>query len=122
MSPRTAYDDFMINELLWYVYVQQGRNADAARLLEQQIASPMMPGGQKVQRTKTLAQLQFRGGNYGKAIQTANQYLKSVPGDRDMQLMVAQGLLPAEGLQERGRHRRAASPRARASRARTCCS
>jgi tetratricopeptide (TPR) repeat protein len=91
VSPRTAYDDFMINELLWYVYVQQGRNADAARLLEQQIASPMMPGGQKVQRTKTLAQLQFRGGNYGKAIQTANQYLKSVPGDRDMQLMVAQG-------------------------------
>src|SRR5512137_1886033 len=91
VSPRTPYDDFMINELLWYVYVQQGRNADAARLLEQQIASPMMPGGQKVQRTKTLAQLQFRSGSYGKAVQTANQYLKAAPGDRDMQLMVAQG-------------------------------
>jgi tetratricopeptide (TPR) repeat protein len=50
-----------------------------------------MPAGEKVQRTKTLAQLQFRSGNYGKAIQTANQYLKSAPGDRDMQLMVAQG-------------------------------
>ena len=32
------------------------------------------------QRTKTLAQLYFRAGNYGKAIQYANQYLKSVPG------------------------------------------
>jgi tetratricopeptide (TPR) repeat protein len=91
VTPRTAYDDYMINELLWYVYLQQGRNADAARLLEQQIASGQMPANQKVSRTKTLAQLQFRAGNYGKAIQTANQYLKSAPGDQEMQLMVAQG-------------------------------
>lgn len=91
VSPRSAYDDYMINELLWYVYLQQGRNADAARLLEQQIGSGQMPANQRVSRTKTLAQLQFRAGNYGKAIQSANQYLKSAPGDQEMQLMVAQG-------------------------------
>jgi tetratricopeptide (TPR) repeat protein len=90
VQPRTAYDDYMINELLWYVYLQQGRNADAARLLEQQIASSQMPAGEKVQRTKTLAQLQFRAGSYGKAIQSANRYLKSAPNDKDMQLLVAQ--------------------------------
>ncbi|MCM2310605.1 MAG: tetratricopeptide repeat protein [Steroidobacteraceae bacterium] len=90
VTPRTAFDDYKINELLWYVYLQQGRNADAARLLEQQIASGQMPAGEKVQRTKTLAQLYFRGGNYGKAIQAANQYLKSAPGDQEMQLLVAQ--------------------------------
>jgi len=91
VSPRTAYDDYMINELLWYVYLQQGRNADAARLLEQQVGSGQMPASQKVGRTKTLAQLYFRAGNYGKAIQVSNQYLKSVPGDQEVQLMVAQG-------------------------------
>ena len=90
-SPKTAYDQYKINELLWYVYLQQGRNADAARLLEQQMASGQMPAGEKVQRTKTLAQLYFRAGSYGKGIQYANQYLKSVPGDQEMQLMVAQG-------------------------------
>ncbi len=90
VEPRTAYDNYKINELLWYVYLQQGRNVDAARLLEQQMASGMMPGGEKVQRTKTLAQLYFRAGSYGKATQYASQYLKSVPGDRDMQLMIAQ--------------------------------
>jgi tetratricopeptide (TPR) repeat protein len=90
VEPRTAYDNYKINELLWYVYLQQGRNADAARLLEQQMSSGMMPAGEKVQRTKTLAQLYFRAGSYGKALQNANQYLKSAPGDRDMQLMVAQ--------------------------------
>ena len=90
VQPRTAYEDYKINELLWYVYLQQGRNSDAARLLEQQIASGQMPAGERVQRTKTLAQLYFRGGNYSKAAQAANQYLKSVPGDRDMQLLVAQ--------------------------------
>jgi tetratricopeptide (TPR) repeat protein len=91
VQPRTAYEDYKINELLWYVYLQQGRNADAARLLEQQIASGQMPAGEKVQRTKTLAQLQFRAGQYGKAVQSANSYLKSAPGDQEMQLMVAQG-------------------------------
>ncbi len=90
VTPRTPYDDFKINELLWYVYLQQGRNADAARLLEQQIESGQMPAGEKLQRTKTLAQLYFRGGSYGKAIQAANQYLKSAPGDQEMQLLVAQ--------------------------------
>jgi tetratricopeptide (TPR) repeat protein len=91
IQPRTAFEDYKINELLWYVYLQQGRNADAARVLEQQIASGQMPAGEKVQRTKTLAQLQFRAGSYGKAVQTANQYLKSAPGDQEMQLLVAQG-------------------------------
>jgi len=90
VQPRTAFEDYKINELLWYVYLQQGRNADAARLLEQQIASGQMPASEKVQRTKTVAQLYFRAGNYAKAIQAANQYLKSAPGDQEMQLLVAQ--------------------------------
>jgi tetratricopeptide (TPR) repeat protein len=90
VEPRTAYDNYKINELLWYVYLQQGRNADAARLLEQQMGSGMMPAGEKAQRTKTLAQLYFRGSNYGKAVQYAGQYLKSSPGDQEMQLLIAQ--------------------------------
>ena len=91
VDSKTAFESYKINELLWYVYLQQGRNADAARLLEQQIGSPQMPAGEKVQRTKTLAQLYFRAGSYGKAVQAANQYLKSVPGDGEMQLLVANG-------------------------------
>jgi tetratricopeptide (TPR) repeat protein len=86
---KTAFDQYKINEMLWYVYLQQGRNADAARVLEGQIASGQMPAGEKVQRTKTLAQLYARAGSYGKAAATAQQYLKSVPGDKDMQLLVA---------------------------------
>ena len=90
VQPQTAYDAYKTNELLWYVYLQQGRNNDAARVLEQQMASGMMGGGERVQRTKTLAQLYARGGNHGKAVQYANQYLKSAPGDREMQLLIAQ--------------------------------
>jgi tetratricopeptide (TPR) repeat protein len=90
VTPRTAFDDYKINELLWYVYLRQGRNAEAAKLLEQQISSPLMPASEKTQRTKTLAQLYFRAGSYGKALQLANQYLKSVPGDREVQLLAAQ--------------------------------
>jgi tetratricopeptide (TPR) repeat protein len=91
VQPRSAFEDYKINELLWYVYLQQGRNAEAARLLEQQIASGQMPPSERTQRLKTLAQLLFRAGNYSKAIQVSNDYLKAVPGDREMQMMVAQG-------------------------------
>jgi len=90
VQPKSAYEQYAINELLWYVYLQQGRNADAARILEQQIASGQMSAGERTQRTKTLAQLYFRAGNYAKATQVGNQYLKSVPGDKDIQLLVAQ--------------------------------
>jgi tetratricopeptide (TPR) repeat protein len=86
---KTAFDQYKINEMLWYVYLQQGRNADAARVLEGQLASGQMPAGEKVQRTKTLAQLYARAGSYGKAAQAAQSYLKAVPGDRDMQLLAA---------------------------------
>ena len=91
VDSKTAFETYKINELLWYVYLQQGRNADAARLLEQQIASGQMPANEKVQRTKTLAQLYFRAGAHGKAIAAANQYLKSAPGDQEMLLLVANG-------------------------------
>jgi tetratricopeptide (TPR) repeat protein len=91
VQPRSAFEDYKINELQLYVYLQQGRNADAAKLLEQQMASGQMPAGERTQRSKTLAQLHFRAGNFGKAIQVANDYLKAVPGDREMQMMVAQG-------------------------------
>jgi tetratricopeptide (TPR) repeat protein len=86
---KTAFDQYKINEMLWYVYLQQGRNADAARVLEAQIASGQMPAGEKVSRTKTLAQLYTRAGNYGKAATVAKDYLKSAPGDKDMQLLLA---------------------------------
>lgn len=86
---KTAFDQYKINELLWYVYLQQGKNLDAARVLEGQIASGQMPDSDKTQRTKTLAQLYFRGGNYAKSSQVAREYLKAVPGDREMQLLVA---------------------------------
>jgi tetratricopeptide (TPR) repeat protein len=89
VTGKTAFEQYKINEMLWYVYLQQGRNGDAARVLEGQIASGQMPAGEKVQRTKTLSQLYARAGNYAKAAQTAQQYLKSVPGDKDMQLLVA---------------------------------
>ena len=88
---KDAFDQYKINELRWYVYLQQGRNADAARLLEQQIASSQMPAREKVQRRKTLSQLYFRADNYPKAIEAGNAYLKSVPGDQDIQMLVAQG-------------------------------
>src|SRR5262245_52245280 len=67
MPGKTAFDQYKINELLWYVYLQQGRNADAARVLEGQIASPQMPANEKVARTKTLAQLYARSNSYAKA-------------------------------------------------------
>lgn len=83
---KTAFDQYKINELALYVFFQQGRYADATRVLEAQLASGLMPAGEKPARMKTLAQLYFRAGNYGKAASIA----RTLSGDRDMQIMVAQ--------------------------------
>ncbi len=83
---KTSFDQYKINELALYVYFKQGRYGDAIRILETQLASGMMPAGEKAARTKTLAQLYFRQQNYAKAGSIAKQ----LPGDRDMQIMVAQ--------------------------------
>jgi tetratricopeptide (TPR) repeat protein len=91
VTPKSAFEQYKINELRWYVYLQQGRNADAANLLAKQISSPQMPANEKVQRRKTLSQLYFRAENYPAAIEAGNAYLKSVPGDKDTQMLVAQG-------------------------------
>ena len=89
MPGKTAFDQYKINEMLWYVYLQQGRNADAAKVLEGLIDSGQLPANEKVSRTKTLAQLYARSGNFSKSASLAQQYLKSVPGDKDMQLLLA---------------------------------
>lgn len=83
---KTAFDQYKINELALYVYFKQGRYAEATRILEAQLASGLMPAGEKPARTKTLAQLYFRAGNYSKAASIA----RTLSGDRDMQIMVAQ--------------------------------
>ena len=100
---KTAFDQYKINEMLWYVYLQQGRNADAARVLEGQLASGQMPAGEKLSRTKTLAQLYARAGNYGKSAAIAKDYLKSVPDDKDMQLLVANAYYQQKNYKARDR-------------------
>jgi len=100
VQPRTAYDDYKINELLWYVYLQQGKNSAAAKLLEQQIASPQMPASEKTPRTKTLAQMYFRANEFGNALRVGNQYLKAVPGDRDILLLNAQSNFEQKNYKE----------------------
>ena len=97
---RTAYDDYKINELLFYLNMQQGKSLEAARLLEQQLASPQMSASDKTSRTKTLAQLYFRGNSFQKSLQVGEQYLKSVPGDRDILLLNAQSYFELKRYKE----------------------
>ena len=91
VSAAHAYDDYKINELLLYVYLQQGRNAEAAKLLEQQIAS----GADAAERTHAADQdaraalfprRQFPEGDRGR-----QRLPEGRAGRREMQMMVAQG-------------------------------
>ncbi len=104
---KTAYDQYKINEMLWYVYLQQGRNADAARVLEGQIASGQMPAGEKVHAHQDAGaalcprgQL-WQGGVDGAAIPEVRS------GRQGHAAAGRQRVLPAEGLQ--GRDRRGGS-------------
>lgn len=90
VSGRTAFDDYQINEFLGYVYLQQKKFAEAAKVYEEQLASGRTPPDQLQDRLKTLAQLYGVSKNYAKVVEYGNRWLKGGGNDTTTQILVGQ--------------------------------
>jgi tetratricopeptide (TPR) repeat protein len=90
VQPQTPYDTFMVNELGWYVLLQQKDYAGAVVMLEGSVNSGFVPAAELPNRFKALAQLNYQTQNYTKSIEYGNRFLEAVPGDRDIGVLVAQ--------------------------------
>ncbi|MEO8016454.1 MAG: hypothetical protein ABI769_01465 [Pseudomonadota bacterium] len=85
---KSAWDQHWIHEFQGYAYSMLGQDADAAREIEADTASPCISEAARAAKYKTLASLYFRLKNYPKVIDFANRGLKI---GRDPELQVTLG-------------------------------
>ena len=87
---KTAYDQFMINQLYAAAYSGQKKYGEAAAIYEKLLDSPYLSDAQKDQYTKMTAQLYMQVKNNAKATDYLQRWLKAHPGDTDMTAVLAQ--------------------------------
>jgi tetratricopeptide (TPR) repeat protein len=87
---RSPYDDYLLNEMLGYVFVRTNQFADAAKHLEAGFQSPHFDQSQTASRVNALAQVNYQLKNYDKAIEYGNRAIKGGFADDEMYTLVGQ--------------------------------
>ncbi len=78
---RTAFDDYQINEFLYFVSVKKGDYTTAAPALEEVLKTDYLAPELVNDRIKTLAQLNFQIKNYPKAIEYGKRWAEVAPDE-----------------------------------------
>lgn len=87
---KSPFEEYQINEFLGFILINQKDYAGAAAAFEKNISSGQVPAAELNNKLKTVAQLTFQTKQYPKAIDYTSRYLKVVPGEADMQMLLAQ--------------------------------
>ncbi len=92
LPERTPFDDYQINEFLFFVSVKQGEPGypEAAKALEQVVNSGFMPEEVKAERTRNLAQLLFQTKDYAKSIEYGKRWIEMSGGTAGAYELVGQ--------------------------------
>jgi len=90
LDKKTPYEEHQIDEFLGYIYLQQKKYSDAEPVYERTLDSGLLPPEQVDERVKMLAQLNLQLQRYSKAIEFIKRYLKSHPGEVELQTALAQ--------------------------------
>lgn len=89
-SGKTAFDQYQINEFKAYIFLQQRKYPEVARLYEENLASGKTPAEQVNDRLKILVQLNTAGKNYPKVITFGDRWIKAGGQDIDTRVLVGQ--------------------------------
>jgi Tfp pilus assembly protein PilF len=90
ISPRTAYDDFLIHSMQMAAYGAQGNYSDTATAIESIIDSPYQAAANKPQLLRTLMSIYYQDKNYDKAIQYGVRTQAAGDSSEDTALIIAQ--------------------------------
>ena len=90
MPKKSAYEQYLINEMKGYAYVRTKQFPLAAKAFEAELASGYTPPDQVKTLTNALAQLSYQSKNYDKAIQYGQQSIDKGYADAQMPTLVAQ--------------------------------
>lgn len=87
---KTTFDQFKINEVYAWVYINQKKYGDAAGVYEKLLDSGFLSAEQSDQYVKQIAQMYLQTKNNAKAMDYLQRWLKAHPGDTDMTAILGQ--------------------------------
>jgi Tfp pilus assembly protein PilF len=90
VTPRNAYDDYVIHSLQMAAYGAQGNYAETATAIEAIIDSPYLPASSKPQLLRTLMSIDYQAKDYDKAITYGERARAAGDSNPDTELTIAQ--------------------------------
>jgi tetratricopeptide (TPR) repeat protein len=90
VGDKTPFEQFKINEVFAWAYINQKKYGDAAAIYEKMLNSGFVSDADADQYTKQIAQMYLQTKNNAKAMEYLQRWLKSHPGDADMTAILGQ--------------------------------
>ena len=90
LPKKSAYEQYLIDEMRGYAYVRTKQYSDAAKAMEGELATGFAPPDQVKTLTVALAQLNYQIKNYDKAIEFGQQSIDKGWADAQMPTLVGQ--------------------------------
>ena len=90
ISGKTAYDQYLINDLLSFSYIKTQNYTEAAKSMEAELDSGFVPAAEQPSKIKALAEINYQLKNYDKAIDYGNRAIKGGFADEAMHQLVGQ--------------------------------
>lgn len=87
---KSPYEEFVVKDMLTYLYGQLRDYGNAAVSAEGALNSGQAPAGDVARRVKLVAQLNYQARNYGKAIQFAERYISAYGADAGLADLIVQ--------------------------------
>lgn len=90
ITPKTPYDQHLINEFLGFAYIKTNNYADAAKVYEAELEDGFLTPAESTQRLRQVTELNYQLKNYDKAIEYGNRAIKGGNADEQIRTIVGQ--------------------------------
>jgi tetratricopeptide (TPR) repeat protein len=87
---KTPYDQYLIDQMMWFAYIKTNDLTDAAKYMEAQLDSGLTPQAEQPKLVKDLATINYQNKNYDKAIDFGNRAIKGGFADDQIKTIVGQ--------------------------------
>jgi tetratricopeptide (TPR) repeat protein len=90
IAGKTPYDQYLINDFLGFAYIKTNNYADAAKVIDAEIESGLVPAADLSQKVREMTEISYQIKNYDKAIDYGNRAIKGGFADEQIKTIVGQ--------------------------------
>jgi tetratricopeptide (TPR) repeat protein len=87
---KTAYDSYVVNELIGFCSIRAGDNVAASQAFEQLVDSEFTDAARRSSLLRSLMQINYMAKNYPKAVEFGNRAISDGSANDEIRLLVAQ--------------------------------